>query len=40
MTLPSPETLATLLAIFFVVLLAGIVWNHIEAVRAYERGEL
>lgn len=38
--MPAPETLITILAIFFVVLLAGIVWNHIEAVRAYERGEL
>lgn len=27
------------LAIFVVMLGAGIVWRHIEAVRAYERGE-
>jgi hypothetical protein len=38
--MPSPTTLVAALAIFFVVLLAGIIWNHIEAVRAYERGEL
>lgn len=37
--MPSPQTLITILAIFFVILLAGIIWNHIEAVRAYERGE-
>lgn len=38
--MPAPTTLVAILAIFFVVLLAGIVWYHIEAVRAYERGEL
>lgn len=37
--MPAPSTLIAILAIFTVIWLAGIVWNHIEAVRAYERGE-
>lgn len=37
--MPSPATLITILAVFTVVMGAGILWRHIEAVRAYERGE-
>lgn len=38
--MPAPETLICGIIVFYIVMMAGFTWKHIEAVRAYERGEL
>lgn len=36
----TPTLATAIVLILSIVLFAGITWRHIEAVRAYERGEL